>query len=102
MNFGVSDNEMAATIDKKEGGKRVKSLLISSEPLYVRHFASIFEELWVNGIDADDIIKEIEEGVDFADIEVIPNPRAKTNENKRTLNEYTLDFLLTKDRLTSS
>jgi hypothetical protein len=81
MNFGVSDKEMAATIDKKEGGKRVQSLLISNEPLYMRHFASIFEELWVNGIDADDIIKEIEEGVDFADTEVIPNPRAGMAEN---------------------
>jgi two-component system, OmpR family, sensor histidine kinase VicK len=76
MSFGVSDKEMAATIEKMEGGKRIQSLLISNEPLYVRHFASIFEELWINGIDADDIIKDIEEGVDFADIEVILNPRA--------------------------
>jgi two-component system, OmpR family, sensor histidine kinase VicK len=76
MSFGVSDKEMAATIEKMEGGKRVQSLLISNEPLYVRHFASIFEELWVNGIDADEIVKDVEEGVDFADIEVIPNPRA--------------------------
>ena len=76
MSFGVSDKEMAATIEKMEGGKRIQSLLISNEPLYVRHFTSIFEELWGNGIDADDIIKDIEEGVEFADIEVIPNPRA--------------------------
>jgi two-component system sensor histidine kinase VicK len=76
MSFGVSDKEMAATIEKMEGGKRVQSLLISNEPLYLRHFASIFEELWINGIDADDIIEDIEEGVDFADIEVILNPRA--------------------------
>ena len=76
MSFGISDKEMAATIEKMEGGKRVQSLLISNEPLYVRHFASIFEELWGNGIDADEIMKDIEEGVDFADIEVIPNPKA--------------------------
>lgn len=76
MSFGVSDKEIAATIEKMEGGNRVQSLLISNEPLYQRHFASIFEELWSNGIDAADMIKDIEEGVDFADIEVIPNPRA--------------------------
>ncbi|MFY9564907.1 MAG: HAMP domain-containing sensor histidine kinase [Nitrososphaeraceae archaeon] len=76
MSFGVSDKEIAATIEKMEGGNRVQSLLISNEPLYQRHFASIFEELWGNGIDAADMIKDIEEGVDFADIEVIPNPRA--------------------------
>jgi len=76
MSFGVSDKEIAATIEKMEGGNRVQSLLISNEPLYQRHFASIFEELWGNGIDAADMIEDIEEGVDFADIEVIPNPRA--------------------------
>jgi two-component sensor histidine kinase len=76
MSFGVSDKEIAATIEKMEGGNRVQSLLTSNEPLYQRHFASIFEELWGNGIDAADMIKDIEEGVDFADIEVIPNPRA--------------------------
>ena len=76
MSFGVSDKEIAATIEKMERGNRVQSLLISNEPLYQRHFASIFEELWGKGIDAADMIKDIEEGVDFADIEVIPNPRA--------------------------
>jgi len=76
MSFGVSDKEMAATIEKMERGKRIQSLLISNEPLYMRHFASIFEELWINGIDADAIIEDVEGGVDFADIEVILNPRA--------------------------
>ena len=50
MSFGVSDKEIAATIEKMERGNRVQSLLISNEPLYQRHFASIFEELWDNGI----------------------------------------------------
>jgi nitrogen-specific signal transduction histidine kinase len=76
MSFGVSDKEMAATIEKMEGGKRIQSLLISNEPLYMRHFASIFEELWINGIDAGAIVEDVEGGVDFADIEVILNPRA--------------------------
>ena len=75
MSFGVSDKEMAATIEKMEGGKRVESLLIGNEPAYVRHFSSIFEELWNNGIDAADRIRDIEEGVDGADIEIIQNPK---------------------------
>src|SRR5215217_8810960 len=49
MSFGVSDKEIAVTIEKMEGGKRVESLLISNEPLYVRHFTSLFEEIWRNG-----------------------------------------------------
>jgi two-component system, OmpR family, sensor histidine kinase VicK len=77
MSFGVSDKEIALTIEKMEGGKRVQSLLISNEPMYVRHFNSLFEEIWSNGIDAIQRIKQVEEGVED-DIEVIQNPdRAK-------------------------
>jgi signal transduction histidine kinase len=75
MSFGVSDKEIAATIEKMEGGKRVESLLVSNEPAYVKHFSSIFEELWKNGIDAADRIRDIGEGIDLADIEIIQNPK---------------------------
>ena len=71
MSFGVSDKEIAATIEKMEGGKMVQSLLLSNEAPYVRHFYSIFEELWNNGIDASDRLSDINEGADLADIEVI-------------------------------
>jgi len=48
-----------------------QSLLLSNEPAYVCHFHSIFEELWKNGINAVDRIKDIDAGADLADIEVI-------------------------------
>ena len=73
MSFGVSDKEIAATIEKMENGKMVQSLLISNEPDYITHFTSIFEELWKNGIDAKDRIRDIEEGKHLASIEVIQN-----------------------------
>jgi signal transduction histidine kinase len=73
MSFGVSDKEIALTIEKMKRGKKVQSLLISNEPLYIKHFSSLFEEIWSNGIDATYRIKQIEEGTD-ADIEVIQNP----------------------------
>ncbi len=72
MNFGVSDKELAATIEKMEGGKMSQSFLISNEPLYINHFNSIFEELWKNGIDAADRIRDIEVGAEWTDVEVIP------------------------------
>jgi two-component system, OmpR family, sensor histidine kinase VicK len=75
MSFGVSDKEMGATIENLEDGDTVSSLLVSNEPLYIKHFASIFEELWRNGIDALDRIRDIEGGIDLADIEIIPNPK---------------------------
>jgi len=75
MSFGVSDKEITATIEKMEGGRMVQSLLLSNEPAYIDHFRSIFEELWTKGIDAEDRIKEIHEGTDLTDIEIIRNPR---------------------------
>jgi len=71
MSFGVSDKEISATIEKMEGGKKVQSLLISNEPYYIKHFTSIFEELWDNGTDAANRIRDIEEGAELADVEVI-------------------------------
>ena len=73
IDFAVSDKEMMATIEKMEGGEMAQSLLVSNEPAYINHFAFIFEELWKNGIDANERIKDIEIGVDLADIEVIPS-----------------------------
>jgi signal transduction histidine kinase len=74
MSFGVSDKEIAVTIEKMEEGKKIQSLLISSEPLYVKHFTSLFEEVWRNGIDAAVQIRNIEEGYELAYVDVIPNP----------------------------
>lgn len=74
MSFGVSDKQMAATIEKMEGGKMVQSLLMSNEPTYIKHFHSIFEELWKTGIDARDRIQDIELGIDSQGIEIIQNP----------------------------
>ncbi len=77
MNFGVSDQEMAVTLEKMEGGKMSQSFLISNEYLYTNHFNSLFDELWKNGIDAKDRIEDVEQG-NLGDIEVIPNSaRAK-------------------------
>ena len=73
MNFAVDNKYFHATIDKMESGKMVQSLLTSNEPAYVNHFNFIFEELWKRGIDALERIRDIEEGVTLADIEVLKN-----------------------------
>ena len=79
MNFAVDDRYFYATIDKMEDGGFTKSLLTSNEPAYIRHYNSVFEELWENGVDAVERIKDIDAGVDLADIEVIPSS-ARTQE----------------------
>ena len=73
MSFGVSDKEIAVTIEKMEEGKIIQSLLISNEPLYVKHFTSLFEEVWRNGIDAAVQISNLEEGRELTNIDVLPN-----------------------------
>jgi signal transduction histidine kinase len=75
MSFAVSEKEMGATIEKIEGNRMVQSLLMSNEQLYVQHFKSMFEELWKGGIDAAERIKEMEQGVQAADIEIMHNPK---------------------------
>jgi two-component system, OmpR family, sensor histidine kinase VicK len=74
MSFGVSDKEIAVTIEKMEEGKKIQSLLISNEPLYVKHFTSLFEEVWRNGIDAALQISNLEEGRELTNVDVLPNP----------------------------
>jgi two-component system sensor histidine kinase VicK len=75
MSFGISDKEIAVTIEKMEGGRVIQSLLISNEPLYLKHFSSIFEELWRNGTDSANRIRELEQGIEPARIEIIETPR---------------------------
>src|SRR5215467_6046743 len=74
MNFGVSDKEMAGTIEKMEGGSMSQNFLFSNEPLYIDHFNSLFNEMWKNGIDAKMRVKAIEDGVDSGGIEIIQDP----------------------------
>ena len=75
MNFAVGDKEVNATIDKMEGGKMIQSLITSTEPIYVKHFYTIFDDLWNKGIDAQKRICDIEEGIAETNIEIIPNPQ---------------------------
>ncbi|MFY9797099.1 MAG: HAMP domain-containing sensor histidine kinase, partial [Candidatus Nitrosopolaris sp.] len=71
MDFAVDSQYFHATI-RKDSGRLSRTLLISNEPAYVEHFKTIFEELWKDGIDANERIKDIYAGANLADIEVIP------------------------------
>ena len=76
INFVVGKKEVNLTIEKMEGGKMIQSLIASNEPSYVTYFYSIFEQLWSEGVDAQDRIRNITEGrAEETDIEIIPNPK---------------------------
>jgi signal transduction histidine kinase len=74
MNFAISSKELYITIDEMKAGQIAKNLLISNEPPYIRHYISIFEDLWNKSVPAEQKIKEIEEGVVLGKTEVIQNP----------------------------
>jgi signal transduction histidine kinase len=57
-----------------EAGQTINSFLYSNEPLYLKHFTSIFEELWRSGIDANSRIRDIEAGLQTEGIEIVENP----------------------------
>jgi two-component system, OmpR family, sensor histidine kinase VicK len=96
ISFGVSDKEVVGSIANTEGTEMTKTLFVSNEPLYVEHFNSLFEELWKNGIDAEDRIRDIEVGAEWADVEVIPmSSRARDlylNLVKKAENEIIIMF----------
>ena len=76
INFAIGKNEVNLTIEKMEGGKMIQSLITSNEPTYVAYFYSIFKQLWSEGVDAQDRIRNIAEGrAEETDIEIIPNPK---------------------------
>jgi signal transduction histidine kinase len=71
IDFAASDKEMIATIQKTEGGYEIQNLLVSNEPAYMKHFVSIFEQLWNSGVNAKERIIAIEQGLEPEFFEVI-------------------------------
>lgn len=74
IDFSGSDKEIVATILKSDYGELNQNLLVSNEAAYLSYFVSVFEELWKSGINAENRIGAIEEGVDSEGIEIIQNP----------------------------
>jgi signal transduction histidine kinase len=74
IGFAISEKEMIATIQKTESGQVIQNLLTTNEQAYIKHFVSIFDELWKSGIDAKYKINDIEQGIDNQGIDIIQNP----------------------------
>ena len=74
LNFSLSERQFVWTVEKLVDGKMFEKLLHSTEPLYMRHFQSIFEELWEEGIDAHERIRRIQSGIASETTKVIENP----------------------------
>lgn len=73
LSFVLTDKEIQANLEDIKGRKMLQSLLTTNEPGYMSQFATVFDQLWKDGIDAKIRIKDMEEGNDN-EIEVIQNP----------------------------
>lgn len=73
LSFVVTDKEVQVNLEDLRGRKMIQCLLTSNEPVYVKQFGTVFEQLWEDGIDAKLKIKDLEEGVEN-EIEVIQTP----------------------------
>ena len=76
INFAVSKHGLITTVEEINDGKMgmIQNILTSNEGSYIKHFSSMFEQLWKEGIDARYRIKDIEKKVGIAEIEIIRNP----------------------------
>jgi hypothetical protein len=74
LNFLVTDKVFisnAEKIDRREGRKTINSIFTSNDGLYINQYQTVFEDLWKNGIDAIDVIEDIERGLDTERVDVI-------------------------------
>jgi len=72
IDFALSNTTIIATVEKsEEPDEKIKSLLVSNEQAYVKHFAFIFNELWKNAADSKERLLAIEQGLEPQFLEVI-------------------------------
>jgi signal transduction histidine kinase len=85
LNFLVTDKEFNFTVSNVEQGEATPSVLMSNEPPYIRQFNSLFTEIWSSGIDAEERIRQILEGQEHGDINIIRNPGVALDTYKRLI-----------------
>ncbi len=74
LNFIVSEERFVSTVENDDSKKLFDRLLQSTEPLYVKHFQTIFEELWKNSIDVEERIYQIDKGIASESTKLINSP----------------------------
>ena len=73
-NFLVTDRVFFSNsekIDHNQDRKTIKQMFTTNDVLYINQYKLTFEELWKNGIDAVDIIEDIEGGLDTERVDII-------------------------------
>jgi signal transduction histidine kinase len=71
--FSVSRKQCVTTVENIKDGEMFQKIIHSTEPLYILHYQTVFEELWDMGIDAQERIRQIETGVTLQTTKIIEN-----------------------------
>jgi two-component system, OmpR family, sensor histidine kinase VicK len=74
-NFMVSEKESLAPIVLFEKGKVATQIVYSNVKQIVEHQQYVFDTLWTKGISSYQRIREIEEGIESTNVEIIQNPK---------------------------
>jgi signal transduction histidine kinase len=97
LNFVVTNKVFfsnAEKIDRMEDRKTINSLFTSNDSLYINQYKTVFEELWKNGIDAMDIIEDIERGLDTERVDIISRSTNAENTYLDLLNSANKEIML--------
>jgi hypothetical protein len=92
--FGISDKEVGVTLSRLEGGSLNNRALFSNEPIYLEHYSSLFEELWMGATDARERIKQIDEGIEEPQMKIIRNRHEIQRVYLELVNEAKEEILL--------
>ena len=84
----------AEQINRKEERKTINSLFTSNDDLYINQYKTVFEELWKNGIDAKDVIEDIERGLDNEMVDIISRSTNAGNTYLDLLNMANKEIML--------
>ncbi|HSA75439.1 MAG TPA: HAMP domain-containing sensor histidine kinase [Candidatus Nitrosocosmicus sp.] len=74
LNFAISDKQFVGSLEKIVDRKMFEKILHSTEPLYMKHFQSIFEELWKEGTSAQERLIQIETDIATVTTKVFEDP----------------------------
>ena len=72
--FSVSQKQCVTTVEDISNGEMFQRIIHTTEPLYILHYQTVFEELWNIGIDAQERIRQIETGTSLETTKVIEDP----------------------------
>ncbi|HKO65857.1 MAG TPA: hypothetical protein VJU13_11695, partial [Candidatus Nitrosocosmicus sp.] len=72
--FSVSRKQCVVTLENLPNGEMFQRIIHSSEPSYILHYQTVFEELWNIGVHAQERIRQIETGTPVGTTKVIESP----------------------------